>query len=453
MAVNVFNRVGTRPLTENNRQWDELIDKIVQGEVIPVIGPEFLAEDLEDPDKWMDPHQTLINMLADSKEIKGEHCSFSELLYDDAYPAREREDIYDMLGEVFEPEMAAINAGKLPQDPIFRPSKLLVKLLKVCKFRFVITTSFIPLVEYAMKGIYGENGVNVMIFSNNPLGNADLKGADDIQKPSVYYMFGRVCRQSKRYVVNDSDMLAFCRSWLSEAPSNLVNVLRNKYLLILGNNYSDWLCRFIWYSMKTELDTKPKGMIVNNDEGLQQFMKRIDAFTQRSPEAVIEKIETLVAEKMEAQEQLKYQKPDFNTDVFLSYSRRDADVVKKLYDELKAKGLRVWYDRENLGVGDKFMEEIKTAIRKTRVFIPVLSHNIENEKNESHPYRTEWETAMEVASSYGRNFILPICEKGFDFYSSNIPEKLQRHNANLYDPETYDFGGFVTDVYNYLMNL
>lgn len=453
MDRNVFNRLGNRPLTENNRQWDELIEKIVQGEVVPVIGPEFLAEDFNDPNLSMNPQQELINMLADSKEIKGEHSSFSELLYDDAYPAREREDVYDMLGEVFEPELAAINAGKLPQDPIFRPSKLLIKLLKTCKFRFVITTSFIPLVEYAMKGIYGENGVNVMNFSNNPLGNADLKGADDIQKPSVYYMFGRVCRQSKRYVVNDSDMLAFCRSWLSEAPSNLVNVLRTKYLLILGNNYSDWLCRFIWYSMKTELDTKPKGMMVNEDESLLQFMKRIDAFTQRDPEAVIEKIETLVAEKVKAQEQLKYQKPDFNTDVFLSYSRRDADVVKKLYDELTDKGLRVWYDRENLGVGDKFMEEIKMAIRKTRVFIPVLSHNIENEKNESHPYRTEWETAMEVASSYGRNFILPICEKGFDFYSGNIPEKLQKHNANLYDPETLDFGNFVTDVYNYLMNL
>lgn len=455
MPQNVFKRKGEKPVGENNRQWDELIDKIIQGEVIPVIGPEFLAADFDDASKWVNPHQVLVNMLAETKEISAEHKSFSELLYDDAFPARERDDIYDMLGEAFEPEIqeAMICEDLIPKEAIFRPSSLLIKLLKVCKFRFVITTSFTPVVEYAMREIYGSKGVRVMNFANNPLGNDDLKNIDDIQKPTVYYMFGKVCRQSKRYVVNDSDMLAFCRSWLSEAPSTLVNVLKTKYLLILGNNYSDWLCRFIWYSMKTELDIKPKGLVVNASESLLQFMKRIDAFTQKDPKAVIDKIETLLVDKMKSQESLKYQKPDLNTDVFISYSRRDDFVAKKLYDGLTAKGLRVWYDRENLGIGDKFMDEIKQAIRKTRIFIPILSQHVIEERNQSHPYRTEWETAMEVASTYGRNFILPICEQGFDFYSASIPEKLQKHNADTYQVDKMDLAPFIDDVYNYLMAL
>lgn len=455
MPQNVFKRKGDRPVGESNRQWDELIEKISQGEVIPVIGPEFLAEDFDDAEKWVNPHLVLVNMLAETKNIQTEHHSFSELLYDDAFPARERDDIYDMLGEAFALEIqeASKTESPVPEDAIFRPSTLLIKLLKVCKFRFVITTSFTPVVEYAMREIYGAKGVKVMNFNNNPLSNEDLKNTDDIQKPTVYYMFGKVCRQAKRYVVNDSDMLAFCRSWLSEAPSTLVSVLKSKYLLILGNNYSDWLCRFIWYSMKTELDVKPKGMIVNANESLLQFMKRIDAFTQKDPKAVIDKIETLLVEKQKKQEELRYQKPDLNTDVFISYSRRDALVAKKLYDELTAKGLRVWYDRENLGLGDKFMDEIRQAIRKTRVFIPIFSHHIIEEKNQSHPYRTEWETAMEVASTYGRNFILPVCEEGFDFYQASIPEKLQKHNADTYQVDTLDFGPFIEGVYNYLMAL
>lgn len=455
MIQNVFKRKGEKPIGENNRQWDELIEKIIQGEVIPVIGPEFLAEDYDNADKSMNPHQVLVNMLAETKDITTEHESFSELLYDDAFPARERDDIYDMIGEAFAPEIleASKNETAIPQDAIFRPSRLLVKLLRICKFRFVLTTSFTPIVEYAMREIYGAKGVKVMNYNNNPLGNDDLKSSEDIQKPTVYYMFGKVCRQSKRYVVNDSDMLAFCRSWLSTAPNTLVNVLKGKYLLILGNNYSDWLCRFIWFSMKTELDMKPKGMMVNASESLLQFMKRLDAFAQKDPKAVIDKIESLLTEKRESQEELKYQTPDFNTDVFISYSRRDGGVAKKLYDELSAKGLRVWYDRENLGVGDKFMEEIKLAIRKTRVFIPILTHHIEEEKNLSHPYRTEWETALEVASTYGRNFILPLCEEGFDFYSASIPAKLQKHNADTYKSDNMDFSSFVDNVYNYLMAL
>lgn len=453
MAKNIFEK-APKFVGESNRQWDELIEKITRGEVIPVIGPEFLACDFDNQDKWVNPHQVLIDQLAESKGITTTHQSFSELLYDDLYPARERDDIYDMIGQVFEPELNESNAGNaIPQSSIFQPSSLLIRLLRICKFRFVITTSFTPLVEYAMKEIYGANGVRVMNFNNNPLENQDIKAVDDIYKPTVYYMFGKVCRQSKRYVVNDSDMLAFCRSWLSTPPSTLVNVLKGKYLLILGNNYSDWLCRFMWYSMKTELDSKPKGMMVNADESLLQFMKRIDAFTQKDPKAVIDKIETLVTQKTKAQEKIRYQKPDLNTDVFLSYSRRDADIVEKLYEQLTAKGLRVWYDRENLGVGDNFMAEIKLAVRKTRVFIPILTQHIDEEKNEPHPYRTEWETAMEVASTYGRNFIFPICEENFNFYSSSIPEKLQRHNADIYKSDNPDFCQFVDKVYNFLMAL
>lgn len=455
MAKNVFKDKGQKNIGENNRQWDELIEKIIQGEVVPVIGPEFLAKDDENENLWVNPHQELINMLAESKNITPNHQSFSELLYDDAFPASERKEIYDMLGEAFEPEIREADSGKISEECIFQPSELLIKLLKICKFRFVITTSFTPLVEYALKGIYGSGNVRVMNFNNNPTGNEDLMDVDAIQKPTVYYMFGRVCRQKERYVVNDSDMLSFCRSWLSNAPSTLVSVLKNKYLLFLGNNYSDWLCRFIWYSMKTELQTEPKGMVVNPDanESLLQFMKRIDAFTQKDPKSVIEKIEQLVTEREKSQEKIKYQKPDLNTDVFISYSRRDSVVVEKLYEELTAKGLRVWYDKENLGIGDKFMEEIKFAIKKTRVFVPVLSHVIEEEKNQSHPYRTEWDTAMEVASTYGRNFILPICEKDFDFDKSNIPEKLQQHNADTFEYQEPDFSKFVADIYNYLITL
>jgi hypothetical protein len=464
---NIFKSKRDKAKTENNRQWATLINKIVQGEVVPVIGPEFMAsyekEDSEDngnddknTEEWVNPHLELINQLAESMDIEpGQHQSFSELLYDDAFPASERMEIYDMLGEVFEQEIAALNRGELPRKRIFAPSSLLIKLLKTCRFRFVITTSFTPVVEYAMKEIYGTENVRVLNFSNNPSGNDDIEDVDDIQKPTVYYMFGRVCRQEKRYVVNDSDMLSFCRSWLSNAPKTLVSVLKDKYLLLLGNSYSDWLCRFVWYSMKTKLETELKGMVVNPaaSESLLQFMKRIDAFTQQDPKAVIERIDTLIEAERASQEENKFKKPEINTDVFISYSRRDGDVVKTLYDQLREKGLRVWYDKEKLDTGAKFMDDIKLAIRKTRIFIPVLSHHIEDEKNESHPYRTEWDTALEVDSTYGRNFIMPVCEKGFDFYNGCIPEKLQRHNAKVYDKEKPDFSEFVNEVYNYLMSI
>ena len=116
-------------------------------------------------------------------------------------------------------------------------------------------------------------------------------------------------------------------------------------------------------------------------------------------------------------------------DVFISYSRSDSDVAEQLYETLTAQGKRVWYDRNNLTDGGNFMEEIKKAIRTSKYFIPILSENITKEKGDSHVYRNEWNTAIEVAISMGRTYIIPLAEAGFDFYKAAIPEKMQQHNA------------------------
>ena len=102
-----------------------------------------------------------------------------------------------------------------------------------------------------------------MKFTNDPSHNSDISTRSDISKPTVYYMFGKVCSSEKKYVVTDYDMLSFCRSWLSSAerPQNLAAELQSKYLLILGNNYSDWLSRFVCFSLKAHLDSQPMGMV------------------------------------------------------------------------------------------------------------------------------------------------------------------------------------------------
>lgn len=95
--------------------------------------------------------------------------------------------------------------------------------------------------------------------------------------------------------------------------------------------------------------------------------------------------------------------------------------------------MNVWYDKYNLTDGGKFMEEIKRAIKTAKYFIPVLSQNIEREKDVAHVYRNEWDVACGVG--IGRTFIIPIAEKDFDFYNAHLPEKIQAHNAITYISE------------------
>ena len=61
-----------------------------------------------------------------------------------------------------------------------------------------------------------------------------------------------------------------------------------------------------------------------------------------------------------------------NEQVFLSYAHEDLVVVNKLYADLRKRGLRVWFDKNELKPG-KWQLQIKKAISKSKFFIICLS--------------------------------------------------------------------------------
>ena len=398
--------------------WDKLIQQILDGNVIPVIGADMLI------DNNVNPHQLLVDGIANMFRLTSHPHSFSELIYDPDYTkSNKKVDIYYQVNKFFA-------ANRFP------PSRRLQRLLNIRQFPFVITTSFTPIVEQTMQTIWGDE-LRVMRFNNNPSENHDIKSGADLRKPTVYYMFGKVGEGVQKYVLTDVDMLDFCSSWLSNdnraRPKNLFSELKDKYLLMLGNNYSDWLFRFIWYSMRKS--NMGQGMLAYDhvDESLINFLERTETFTKQNPSDVIDQIITRLGKKLQENEQVKFDQPEENMDVFISYSRSDKEVAEALYAALTAQGKRVWFDKHNLTSGGNFMDEIRKAIRTAKYFVPILSENISKEKDQSHVYRNEWDLAIEVAISMGRTYIIPLAQKGFDFYRAAIPEKMQQHNAIFFD--------------------
>lgn len=57
--------------------------------------------------------------------------------------------------------------------------------------------------------------------------------------------------------------------------------------------------------------------------------------------------------------------------IFISYSHRDRDFVKKLADDLKKKGISVWWDEWEINVGDSIVQRIEDGI-KTSAFLAVV---------------------------------------------------------------------------------
>ncbi len=61
--------------------------------------------------------------------------------------------------------------------------------------------------------------------------------------------------------------------------------------------------------------------------------------------------------------------------VFISYSRRDADVVENIVSELEAAGIEVWLDREDIKPGKQWRKQIVEAIDTADAFVLNLSPN------------------------------------------------------------------------------
>jgi tetratricopeptide (TPR) repeat protein len=122
--------------------------------------------------------------------------------------------------------------------------------------------------------------------------------------------------------------------------------------------------------------------------------------------------------------------------VFLSYARADDDpnyddpaksFMRRLYNDLKTAGFRVWWDRESLpSRGETFTHEIEMAIRQVERFVLVVGPGAVT----SDYVPKEWECALENCLP-----VTPILRSG-DY--SLIPTELRDVNAiDFREPRAY----------------
>jgi len=89
---------------------------------------------------------------------------------------------------------------------------------------------------------------------------------------------------------------------------------------------------------------------------------------------------------------------------FISYSSKNREFVESLYADLQAKGVRCWYDRENMKIGDKIRQRIDESIRLYDKLLLVLSK--QSLKSAWVEYEVEAALAKERRES--RTVLFPI---------------------------------------------
>ena len=79
--------------------------------------------------------------------------------------------------------------------------------------------------------------------------------------------------------------------------------------------------------------------------------------------------------------------------IFLSYASQDADAARRICEALRAAGLEVWFDQNELRGGDAWDASIRKQIKECSLFVPIISANTDA-RAEGY-FRLEWKLAVD----------------------------------------------------------
>ena len=108
---------------------------------------------------------------------------------------------------------------------------------------------------------------------------------------------------------------------------------------------------------------------------------------------------------------------------FLSYASEDSEAARRIAEALRAGGIEVWFDQNELRGGDTWDRKIREQIHECRLFIPVISVN--TERRDEGYFRREWTLAAERTRdmAHKRAFLVPVVIDGTAERGASVPEK------------------------------
>jgi hypothetical protein len=111
--------------------------------------------------------------------------------------------------------------------------------------------------------------------------------------------------------------------------------------------------------------------------------------------------------------------------VFLSYASEDASAAQRIAEALRAAGIEVWFDREELRGGDVWDQTIRKQIKACALVIPVISRHT-HERREGY-FRLEWKLAADRSNlmSATRAFLVPVVIDDTREDDEEVPERIR----------------------------
>ena len=123
--------------------------------------------------------------------------------------------------------------------------------------------------------------------------------------------------------------------------------------------------------------------------------------------------------------------------IFLSYASQDAQAAKRVSDALRAAGLEVWFDQNELRGGDAWDASIRKQIKECALLVPIISANTDA-RSEGY-FRLEWKLAIERSHLMADDqpFLLPVVIDDTPEALARVPDRFrERQWTRLEDGQT-----------------
>ena len=411
----------------NERNWDLLFDAIEKERVVPIIGGEFFYTEDENKHLSVKVEDYALEHLKEHFHFIEKDADFtvlSDIIEEENFRSRRSRFIGSQTDIYF--EIDNILRGKKVEC---RPE--LLDFLSIHRFPLILTTSSFSDLETDLKTQYDD--VDIKIY--NKSARSDINTFLSSQKPTIYYLFGKVNRIKKSFLVTEDDLLDYLHLWhnAETRPSRLGDYLKDKFLLVLGCNYPNWLFRFFWHSIRNFTlipnTYEMQGVIalehVDADKELTNFLSRIQTqIFENSMNFIEEFMRRWNARKKEDNVEENY-RPNENTDIFISYAKEDVDTVRGIVERMRKFGADVWFDENNLEWSDLYESIIEEKITRAKRFVPIISQT--TMQQERRFFRREWAMAIrEMDYRFGMPYFAPIIIDNSDMNSPLIPEPFRK---------------------------
>lgn len=111
--------------------------------------------------------------------------------------------------------------------------------------------------------------------------------------------------------------------------------------------------------------------------------------------------------------------------VFLSYASQDTEVARRIAEALRARGVEVWFDQNELTGGDAWDAKIRQQIKACALFVPIIS--AATQARAEGYFRREWKMAVERTHDMADDlaFLFPVVIDDVPEAAARVPEKFR----------------------------